>query len=376
MTRRGFLRHTGRLAASGLTAAAIADRLAKDTTAQNVRKPAGRRPQRVAVIGVDHYHATSTPNYLRILQNEKVDILGVHAPDDAIATKWAGEYNSTPYTDYRVMIEKTKPEFIVALGKHVAMPAEFRFLVDTGIPFLMEKPWGIDDKTVNELADLAESKHAWAAVPMPFRYSVFAETAVEMRQRNELGTISHMLFRFNQPGVQRYVDLGSPWMLSKADAGGGALVNLGIHGIDLFRYITSEEPQVVSAVTSHAVHKREVEDYAHVTLKTPSGIVFLNEASYTYPGTGGDQERKLSAQKMFLRATTSGGEGVQIVGPGRDETRRAPEGYLSGWPRVVHECLERIGRGEPPPASARDCARAVSLIFDAYRMSGEVGSKQ
>ena len=376
MTRRGFLRHTGRLAASGLTAAAIADRLAKDTTAQNVRKPAGRRPQRVAVIGVDHYHATSTPNYLRILQNEKVDILGVHAPDDAIATKWAGEYNSTPYIDYRVMIEKTKPEFIVALGKHVAMPAEFRFLVDTGIPFLMEKPWGIDDKTVNELADLAESKHAWAAVPMPFRYSVFAETAVEMRQRNELGTISHMLFRFNQPGVQRYVDLGSPWMLSKADAGGGALVNLGIHGIDLFRYITSEEPQVVSAVTSHAVHKREVEDYAHVTLKTPSGIVFLNEASYTYPGTGGDQERKLSAQKMFLRATTSGGEGVQIVGPGRDETRRAPEGYLSGWPRVVHECLERIGRGEPPPASARDCARAVSLIFDAYRMASEVSSKQ
>jgi predicted dehydrogenase len=372
MTRRGFLRHTGRLAASGLTAAAIADRLAKDTTAQNVRKPAGRRPQRVAVIGVDHYHATSTPNYLRILQGEKVDILGVHAPDEAIAAKWAGEYNSTPYTDYRAMIEKTKPEFIVALGKHVAMPAEFRFLVDTGIPFLMEKPWGIDDKTVNELADLAESKHAWAAVPMPFRYSMFAETALEMRQRNELGTISHMLFRFNQPGVQRYVDLGSPWMLSKADAGGGALINLGIHGIDLFRYITSEEPQVVSAVTSYAIHKREDEDYAHVTMRTPSGIVFLNEASYTYPGTGGDQERKLSAQKMFLRATTTGGEGVQIVGPGGDETRRAPEGYLSGWPRVVHECLERIGRGEPPPASARDCARAVSLIFDAYRMAGEV----
>ena len=372
MTRRGFLRHTGKLAASGLTAAAIADRLAKDTTAQNVRKPAGRRPQRVAVIGVDHYHATSTPNYLRILQGERVDILGVHAPDDAIAAKWAGEYNSTPYTDYRAMIERTKPEFIVALGKHVAMPAEFRFLVDTGIPFLMEKPWGIDDKTVNELADLAESKRAWAAVPMPFRYSMFAETALEMRQRNELGTISHMLFRFNQPGVQRYVDLGSPWMLSKADAGGGALINLGIHGIDLFRYLTSEEPQVVSAVTSHAVHKREVEDYAHVTMRTPGGIVFLNEASYTYPGAGGDQERKLSAQKMFLRATTTGGEGVQIGGPGRDETRRAPEGYLSGWPRVVHECLERIGRGEPPPASARDCARAVSLIFDAYRMAGEV----
>jgi predicted dehydrogenase len=371
LTRRGFLHQAARVAASGLTAAAISQHVAHDVRAQGPGKSSGRRPQRVAVIGVDHYHATSTPNYLRILQSEHLDILGVHAPDGAIAAKWAGQYNSTPYTDYRQMIEKTKPEFVVALGRHVAMPAEFRFLVETGIPFLMEKPWGIDDKTVSELADLADAKHAWAAVPMPFRYSLFAETAVEMRQRGELGTISHMLFRFNQPGVQRYVDLGSPWMLSRADAGGGALINLGIHGFDLFRYITSEEPSVVSAVTSHAIHKREVEDYAHVTLRTPSGIVFLNEASYTFPGTAGDQERKLSAQKMFLKATTTSGEGVQIVGAGRDETKRAPEGYLSGWPRVVNECLNRIGRGEPPPATARDCARAVSLIFDAYRMAGE-----
>ena len=268
------------------------------------------------------------------------------------------------------MLDKTKPEFVVALGHHAAMPAEFRFLVETGTPFLMEKPWGIDAKTVNELADLAESKKAWAAVPMPFRYSWFAETAVAMRQTGELGTISHGLMRFNQPGVQRYRDLGSPWMLSKAETGGGALINLGIHGFDLCRFLTGEEPAVVSAVTSHAIHKLEIEDYAHVTLRTPSGVVFLNEASYTFPGNGSDQERKISAEKAFLRATTTG-EGVQVSGPGRNETVMAPAGYLSGWPRVVNECLDRIGRGDPPPATARDCARAVSLIFDAYRMAGE-----
>ncbi len=62
---------------------------------------------------------------------------------------------------------------------------------------------------------------------------------------------------------------------------------------------------------------------------------------------------------------------MQISGPGRNETVKAPDGYLSGWPRVVNECLDRIGRGDPPPATPRDCARAVSLIFDAYRMAGE-----
>jgi len=372
LSRRRFFRRAGTLAAGGLAAiASLNGSAAADPRARSQQPRTGRRPQRVAVVGANHYHATSTPNYLRILQSERVEIVGVHAPEGAIAAKWAMEYGSAPYTDYRAMIEKTKPEFVIALGRHSAMPAEFRFLVESGVPFLMEKPWGIDDKTVNALADLAESKKAWAAVPMPFRYSMLAETATAMRDRGELGPISHMLFRFNQPGVQRYIDLGSPWMLSKADAGGGALLNLGIHGFDLCRYLTGEEPTVVSAVTSRSMTGGEVEDYAHVTLRTPSGVIFLNEASYTFPGTAGDQERKLSAKNVFLRATTTGGEGVQIVGPGRDETRRAPEGYVFGWPKVVKECLDRVGRGDPPPATARDCARAVSLVFDAYRKSGE-----
>jgi predicted dehydrogenase len=372
LNRRAFLDYAGRLAVAGLAAdtafgGAEAAAAQRQPAAQNGR----RRPQRVALVGADHYHATSNPNYLRILQSQKLEIAGVHAPDAQIAAKWAQQYGSTPYTDYRAMIEKTKPEFVVALGHHAAMPAEFRFLVEAGVPFLMEKPWGTDAKTVNELADLAESKKAWAAVPMPFRYSWFAETAVAMREKGELGTISHGLMRFNQPGVQRYIDLGSPWMLSKKETGGGALINLGIHGFDLCRFLTGEEPKVVSAVTSHNAQRQEVEDYAFVTLRTPSGVIFLNEASYTFPGTGSDQERKLSAQKAFLRATTSGAEGVEIVGPGRNETSKAPDGYLSGWPRVVDECLNRIGRGEPPPATARDCARAVQLIFDAYRIAGE-----
>ena len=366
INRRDFLGRVRTLAVGGLAARGILHTLAPRVAAQRVR----RRPQRVAVVGADHYHATSTPNYLRILQDQKLDIAGIHAPDSAIASKWATQYRSTAYTDYRQMVERTKPEFVVALGHHAAMPAEFRFLVEAGVPFLMEKPWGIDARTVNELADLAESKNAWAAVPMPFRYSVFAETVVAMRDKGELGPISHGLMRFNQPGVQRYRDLGSDWMLSKAETGGGALINLGIHGFDLCRYLTGEEPSVVAAVTSHAIHKLEIEDYAHVTLRTPSGVIFLNEASYTFPGAGSDQERKISAEKVFLRATTSG-EGVQISGPGRNDTITAPPGYLSGWPRVVDECLNRIGRGEPPPATPRDCARAVSLIFDAYRLAGE-----
>src|SRR5262245_28738845 len=92
-TALGGLRVAAGLGATSVLGAvgfdAVAPRVA---SAQQVRK----RPQRVAVVGADHYHATSTPNYLRILQGQKVDIVGVHAPDAAIAAKWASQYGSTP----------------------------------------------------------------------------------------------------------------------------------------------------------------------------------------------------------------------------------------------------------------------------------------
>jgi predicted dehydrogenase len=357
--RREFLERVGTLA----TATAVAQ-------AQPAPKPATRRPQRVAVIGVGHYHATLAPFYLRLLQNEKLDIVGVHDPDRAVAEDRAKRCGSTPYTDYRAMIDKTKPEFVLSLNRHVDMPGPFRFLVDSGIPFLAEKPWGIDDKTVNELADYAEKKNAWATAPMSFRYSWWAQTARKMVQSGELGTISHMLIRFNQPGIQRYLDEGNSWMVTKSQAGGGALLNLGFHGFDLCRYITGEDPKVVSAVTSHSIWNRDIEDYAFVTLRTPSGMVFLNEASYTFPTTGSDSERKIAAQKALVRATDTG-DGVQIIGPGRNETLKAPADFVGSWAGVVKDCLDRIGRGEPPPATVRDCARAVTLTFDAYLAAGE-----
>lgn len=133
--RRDFLGQAARLAGAGFAGLSV-DR----ATAQP--KSAGRRPQRVAVIGVGHYHATLAPVYLRILQNEKLNIVGVQDPDRAVAEDRAKLCGSVPFTDYRTMIDKTKPEFVLSLNRHVDMPAPFRFLVDSGIPFLAEKPWG------------------------------------------------------------------------------------------------------------------------------------------------------------------------------------------------------------------------------------------
>jgi predicted dehydrogenase len=221
---------------------------------------------------------------------------------------------------------------------------------------------------VRELAALAQSKGAWVATPFSMRYSQWADASKALIDAGEDGPVSHIVFRMIRPGVSRYIDYGSPWMLSKREAGGGVLLNLGVHGFDLCRYLTGEEPEIVSSIVSNAAHGQEVEDYASVVMRTPSGIVFHNEVSYTYPRLDGhDDERKLATAKTLLRATP---DGLRVTTPERDEVVSPPAGYMSEWDAFIADCVTRIRDGAPPPNTPQDTARAVSLVFEAYESAG------
>jgi predicted dehydrogenase len=238
------------------------------------------------------------------------------------------------------------------------------------VPFVMEKPWGTDADTVAGLAHLAAAEGAWVSVPFMSRYSFWAVTAKQMIERGEFGKISHIFFRTIRPTMRRYVEWDSPWMVDKSHAGGGALLNLGGHGFDMARFVTGEEPEVVSAVLSREAHGGEVEDYGLATLRTPSGILFHNEVGYTmptWPANQTDSEQKVAGERLLLRQVP---QGLQLIAPNRDEIIPQPEGWEAGYPRAVREALEAYGRGDPPPIPASECAHAVRLIFDSYRAAG------
>jgi len=327
-------------------------------------------PKRVAVTEVSHWHSAYDASYLRILRDLGCDIVGVADRSARIAEERAHRFGSTPFTDYRQMIEATRPEFVVALGRHCDMPEIFRFLVGAGVPFVMEKPWGTDPDTVAELARLAAVKGAWVGVPFMSRYSFWAVTVKRMIAAGEFGKISHIFFRGIRPTMRRYVEWDSPWMADKTQAGGGALLNLGGHGFGMVRFVTGEEPEVVSAVVSRQVHGEEIEDYALATLRTPSGILFHNEVGYTmptWPANQTDGEQKVAGERLLLRQVPGG---LHVLAPGRDEIIPQPAGWQAGYPRAIREALEAYGRGDPPPIPASECAHAVRLIFESYRAAG------
>jgi predicted dehydrogenase len=324
-------------------------------------------PARVAAIGVSHWHSLYDSAYLRHLDGMPgFELVAVQDTSADIAAKRAAVLgNPAVFTDYREMLAKTRPDFVIALGPHNRMAETAHHLLDEGHPFLMEKPMGIDAVEVHGIAEKAAAKRAFVAVPLIQRYQPFTRRARQLLGEGRFGPLSHIYFRLNRPTSARYRGWDAGWMLDPAAAAGGVLRNLGTHGLDLFLHLTGEAAEVTGAQISARARGERVEDYASVLVRSVSGVLGTIEVGNTFPRDGTDLEFKIAGRDALLLLrdgtlrleTTSGAE----TSPGEP-----PEPIALS---ALRDALEHWQRGAPPPMSAQDCLHAVRLIDQAYALA-------
>ena len=323
---------------------------------------------RVAAIGVTHWHSLYDSAYLKHLVGmPDCTLVALHDESAEIAAKRAAVLGHPPtFTDFREMLAKTRPDFVIALGPHHRMAESAHHLLDEGYPVLMEKPMGVSASEVQALADKAAAKRAFVAVPLIQRYQPFTIRARELVAAGRLGPLSHFYFRLNRPTSARYRGWDAGWMLDPAAAGGGVLRNLGSHGLDLFLHLVGEDAEVTGAQVSTRARGERVDDYASVLLRSAGGVLGTVELGNTFPRDGTDAEFKLAGRDALLLMrdgmlrleTATGAETM----PGETDEPLALT--------ALREALAHWRRGAPPPMSVHDCLRAVRLIDRAYELAG------
>ena len=327
---------------------------------------------RVAAIGVTHWHSLYDSAYLKHLaEMPEFELVALHDESREIAAKRATVLGNPPvFTDFREMLAKVRPEFVIALGPHNRMAETAHHLLDEGYPFLMEKPMGVNAAEVQGIADKASAKRAFAAVPLIQRYQPFTIRARALMTEGRLGPLSHFYFRLNRPTSGRYRAWDAAWMLDPAIAAGGVLRNLGSHGLDLFLHLTGEDAEVTGAQISARARGERVDDYASVLLHSTSGVLGTVDLGNTFPRDGTDLEFKIAGRDALLllrdgtlRLETAAGAETM---PGESTEPLALT--------ALRDALEHWRRGQPPPMSATDCLRAVRLIDRAYELAGTVAT--
>ena len=100
---------------------------------------------RVTMIEVGHWHAE---RHARSLQLGDAEIVGVCDRQPGVAARFVAtaqlpvDLTCPPFQDYSEMLKTTRPDFVLAMGRHADMPAIARDLISAGIPFAIEKPVG------------------------------------------------------------------------------------------------------------------------------------------------------------------------------------------------------------------------------------------
>jgi predicted dehydrogenase len=326
---------------------------------------------RIVLIGVSHWH---TPFYLDpLLTMPEMTIIGVSDPDQSRAEEVAAKARCPAFSDYREMCARLRPDFAFALGRHCDMADEARYLIAERIPFAMEKPCAITAADAHDIAARAAQAGLFAAVPFVIRYSKLIDTIREVAAGEPVLYVS---FKFVGGMVDRYHEQRVEWMLHRTTAGGGPLLNLGVHFLDLCRVLLPDTTlRVAGAVMSNHLARLDIEDHA-VVLMRGGGATCMVETGYLYPAPNSVFDLHYSIRTAGHHFAARDNQTLEILdNQRRREVRSMPLTNSFFYPTFVADTLRRLAHGEKPIADLSDMAEAMDLVEAAYASGAPAGSR-
>ncbi|MBI5833359.1 MAG: Gfo/Idh/MocA family oxidoreductase [Armatimonadetes bacterium] len=167
------------------------------------------------------------------------------------------------YDSYADMLAKENLDcVVVAVPNAFHAPATLAAL-EAGCNVLCEKPPAMNAGEAKAMWDLAEKKGVRLQFGLNNRFTGEAETAKTYLDSGRLGEIYHSTVQiWRRRGIP---GLGS-WFTTKAVAGGGALIDIGVHMIDLTHYLMGQPKPIAASAVAHARFGSNPETYNYLSM--------------------------------------------------------------------------------------------------------------
>ena len=166
-------------------------------------------------------------------------------------------------------------------GRHAEVAME---ALAAGKHVIIEKPAEVTVERIDELIAAQQRAGTLVAVISQHRFDPATEVTIDAIRRGELGRLTSGIASIDWWRGQSYYDSGD-WRGTWELDGGGALMNQGVHTVDLL-VATLGRPVEVYAYTATLAHQRiEVEDVAVGVVKFANGALgVLHATTAAYPG--------------------------------------------------------------------------------------------
>lgn len=307
---------------------------------------------RVGFIGVGHWHSGM---HAKGVLEAGSELAGVWDPDADAVARFVSSNGGMARPSAAAVLDD-RPDLVVAMGRGPEAAERLAWLIEQDIPILADKPIGLSHKDVQPLAAAARRRNRFVAVALVNRIAGVRDAV------GESAPLAHVYFRIINGHPDRYRAWHVPWMLDPQQSGGGALRNLGVHGVDAFLMLAGEQPVEVQEAAFHSVFNTPVEDYAAVILRAANGMVGLVEAGYTHPDAGGTYELRINGTRSAL--VDNGSHLTTVPGRSLDGIAYVPSNRR--YSAFMADTLQAAATGRLPAATLQDLARATALVDQAY----------
>lgn len=162
------------------------------------------------------------------------------------------------------------------------------------------------------------------------------------------------------------------WRIDRDKAGGGALIDLAPHGLDLVEFLLGEPVRSISAVTQSRVQDYRVDDGAILVGATDSGVLATLHVAYNCPEALPRRRLEVVGSGAMLVAENTmgqdgGGEVTAIDGTSGARTALCvPDAGLSPFTGQVRIFSKALRTGDRSAFSVERDLHTMRLVHQAY----------
>lgn len=247
---------------------------------------------------------------------------------------------------------------------------------------LIEKPVGMNVAEAEEIAAFCDAEGVKLGVGFMMRFHAYHRKMRELIAEGKIGEIVSVRSQF----TCWYPEMENCWRQEMKLSGGGAMMDLGVHCVDLVRYITGLEIVEAAGMCGNQIFKYNVEDAGGVVFRMENGAIGYVDANFNIPDAAAKCKIEVYGTKgsIFAEGTLSQVEGGHVevlcaddsVGYDANQNRSADVKPLEldvTFGNMYTKEIEGFGRavrGEAAiPVTGADGIASQRVIETAYKTS-------
>jgi UDP-N-acetylglucosamine 3-dehydrogenase len=278
------------------------------------------------------------------------------------------------YAGFDEMLARERPDAVgIFTPNHLHCQYALRAF-ESGAHVLCEKPMAPRIDEARRMVAAASKARRVLAVAMQRRYGGVERAIKRAIDSGAIGQPNFIRARLSHGGPQAWAP-GQTWFTAEAEAGGGAMLDLGVHVADLALWYLGEAESVAGQVAT-VEKKIQVEDTGSMVVRFKSGAMGVIEASWSStPALSAleiyGSEGRVMAGYPRNDLSVLRPDGTEAAGFSREEIMRGfdPRDLLAPFRELAQNFAEAVeGRAAANPSGA-DGMRAIELIDACYRSS-------